>query len=320
MGILFLAFIFFSSAISANKVILFAMAPELLVGLRMAISSPILAGYLYLKDRKVFDWVMLKKLFATVVVIALFTTFFPSNLKAYALAHMPSYKMAYFGTIDPFVAALYSYFMFKERLKWRQWLGMAIGFSGMMLLLMGSSPLEEQLKAFSIFSYPELAAFFAIVISRLGWIQGQQLLKKEHITPIQFNVLTMAIGGILSLLIVFMRGTYGITSLSYSGLPLLKMQPLSALTPPYQLGFFLGYTILIGNILGYNLYAYALKRYSATFIALAGFIIPLLVQLLGWLLLGEQLSPIFFVACAVTFMGVAIFFYEESTSKRSRIN
>ncbi len=312
MIILCIAFAFFASAISANKVILYALPPELLVGLRMAIASPLLAGYLYLREGKIFDWSVLRTFFSWIVVIALFTTFFPSNLKAYALAHMPSYKMAYFGTLDPFVAALFSYFWFNERLSWRQWLGIGIGLCGMLILLSGSSSsLEEQVKAFSVFSYPELAAIFAIVMSRLGWIQGQQLLKKEHITPVQFNVITMAVGGILSLSMFFMRGSLGVGSLADASLPILGMQPLVSFSPSGQLGFFLVYTILIGNMLGYNLYAYALKRYSATFIALAGFMIPLLVQLIGWLLLGESLSPVFFIACAVTFTGVLIFFYDE---------
>ncbi len=165
--------------------------------------------------------------------------------------------------------------------------GYSYGFSGMLILLASSSPLDEQLKAFSIVSYPELAAFLAIVLSRLGWIQAQQLLKKEHITPLQFNVFTMGVSGILCLAMVIAMGTYRVASLSYADIPLLAMQPLASLSSMGQISVLVLYTTLIGNVLGYSLYGYALKRHSATFIALAGFLIPLLVQLVGWLLLGN---------------------------------
>ncbi len=311
MMLLFLAYVFLASGISANKVILFALSPEFLVGIRMAAASVLLAGYVYAREGYILRWQVLKQFFAGLIIIALCTTFFPSNLKAYALANMPSYKMAYFGTLDPFVAALYSYFWFHERLSWRQWLGIAIGFCGMLILLSSLSPMEEQLKAFAILSYPELAALAAVIISRLGWIQGQQLLKKEHITPLQFNVFTMGVSGILCLAMVLMRGTYTVTPLSFADIPLLSMQPFISLSSMAQLSVFLLYTTLIGNVLGYTLYGYALKRHSATFVALAGFLIPIFVQLIGWTLLGEPLSTLFFIACAVTFMGVALFFYDE---------
>lgn len=318
MILLLLSYVFLASGISANKVILYALSPEFLVGIRMAAASFILAAYAYFREGYILQWKILSKFFAGLVIIALCTTFFPSNLKAYALANMPSYKMAYFGTLDPLVAALYSYVWFHERLSWRQWLGIVIGFCGMLILLSSTTPFEEQLKAFSILSYPELAALSAIIISRLGWIQGQQLLKKEHITPPQFNVFTMGVSGILSLAMVFMRGTYTIIPLTFADIPVLHMHPLTLLSSTAQLSAFLLYTTLIGNVLGYTLYGYALKRHSATFVALAGFLIPLLVQLVGWLCLGEPLSWAFFVACMVTFVGVALFFYDERSAHKNK--
>ena len=76
------------------------------------------------------QWGRIRSYFSLLVLTALFTTFFPSNLKAYALAHMPSSKMAFFGTLDPFVTALYSYAMHKERLTARKWIGMILGVCG----------------------------------------------------------------------------------------------------------------------------------------------------------------------------------------------
>lgn len=313
MILLLTAFFCLATSISANKVLLFSLAPELLVTIRMIVASPLLAAYGYYTEKRVVSLKVLRDYFSWMVIIALFTTFFPSNLKAYALANMPSYKMAYFGTLDPFVAALYSFFLFRERLTVRQWCGILLGACGMLILCMSTSTLEQQLQAFSFFSYPELAALCAIVLSRLGWIQGQQLLKKEHMTPLQFNIVTMALGGIFSLALVLLRGTYTMQSFETAHLPILGIYPLAALSSEVQVGLFLGYTIGLGNMVGYMLYAHALKRYSATFIALTGFTIPLTVQLVGWALLGESLSLPFFAACGITLLGIGIFYYDESS-------
>lgn len=317
MFLLFTAFFCLASAFSANKVILFSLSPELLVGLRMTLSSLALAAITTFRGLPLFRWHTIKYTFGWLCVIALFTTFFPANLKAYALANMPSSKMAFFGTLDPFIAALYSYFLFEEKLTRRQWTGIVIGFLGMVILLLGSSPLEEQLHAFGILSWPEIAALLAVIISRWGWIQGQQLLKREHLTPTQFTIGTMALGGFFSLMLAFLRGTTNIISLNRAEFPFLQKVPLSLLSASQQLGLFLAYTIVIGNMIGYTLYAHVLKRYSVTFIALAGFSIPLLVQALGTLFLGEPLSLIFFLAFCVTFCGVLLFSLDEIASRRS---
>ena len=302
--LIFIAFSLFASAITANKVLLYALNPQYLVGLRMTVGAVLLAALLYAKTRKLFTWSVVISSLSLILVIALFTTYFPSNLKAYALARMPSAKMAFFGTLDPFITALYACFWFNERLTKRQWLGIFLGFVGMMILIYGSSSLEESF--IGMISYPEFAALSAIVLSRFGWIQAQQLLKKELFTPVQLNILLMSISGIVSLISVYLLGLTSVAS--FPSLPILDVLPFS---PLGQLGFFLGWTIIVGNVVVYTLYGYALKRHSMTFIPLAGFIIPLLVQLFGWLLLGESLSLLFFVACGVTFMGVLLFYLDE---------
>ncbi len=280
----------------------------------MIVASFFLLLYSYFQPQHRISIALFKRYFSLLCIIALFTTFFPSNLKAYALAHMPSSKMAFFGTLDPFVAALGSYVLYNERLSIQKWLGLGIGFLGMLVLIFTSSPLEQSLRAFSVISYPEIAAFFAIVISRFGWILAQDLLKKNIVGPVQINILTMFMGGLLSLVVAFQRAQTTVIPLTHAPLTILTTPPLSLISPFNQLIGFLLYTIIMGNMLGYTLYAKVLKHYSATFIALSGFSIPLMVHLLGWLFLGEQLSFVFFCACGITFSGLLLFFFDERSS------
>ncbi len=305
------AFGLLASAIVTNKIILYALAPEFLVALRMVAASFILMLYASLRPHHSISFSLFKRYVSLLLTIACFTTFFPSNLKAYALANMPSSKMAFFGTLDPFVAALFSYVLYRERLSAQKWLGLCVGCLGMLVLILTSSPLEEQLKVFSVVSYPELAALFAIVLSRFGWILAQGLLKSGELGPVQLNSITMGIGGLCSLMVALGRAQTTIIPLSLAPLTVLQTAPLNLISPSMQLSLFLLYTILIGNVFGLTLYATVLKQYSATFIALAGFSIPLIVHFLGWLFLGESLSLAFLCACAITFIGLLIFFFDE---------
>nr|MBA2306611.1 DMT family transporter [Candidatus Dependentiae bacterium] len=244
------AFGLLASAIITNKIILYALSPELLVAVRMLAASLLLTLYSFINAHHRVSGALLKRYLSLVVTIACFTTFFPSNLKAYALAHMPSSKMAFFGTLDPFVAALFSYMLYNERLSPQKWLGLLVGCAGMLVLIFTSSPVEEQLKVFSVVSYPELAALFAIVMSRFGWILAQGLLRTGALGSIQLNSITMAIGGLCSLGVALLRAKMTIIPLSEAPLALLKNGPLNLVSPSVQLSGFLLYTILIGNVFG----------------------------------------------------------------------
>jgi drug/metabolite transporter (DMT)-like permease len=311
MILILVAFGLLASAITTNKIILYSLAPEFLVAIRMIIAAFILWLYSLVRTKHALNWGRIRSSFSLLAMTALFTTFFPSNLKAYALAHMASSKMAFFGTLDPFVTALYSYAMHKERLTRQKWLGMLLGFVGMMVLIIKPSPLEEQFKAFWVLSYPELAAFWAIVLSRFGWINAQQLLKKDLFSPISLNIMLMALGGIVSLGATLIRQQTSVVSLSIAPLTLLHDFPLNLVGPGMQLILFLCYTIIVGNVFGYTLYATVLRRYSATFVALTGFSVPLFVHVFGWLFLNESLSFTFFISCLITFSGLLLFFYDE---------
>lgn len=306
---------FFSSAITANKIILFTMSASLLVAIRMLSASLLLFVFSYFNKKHWITWNKLKVTLVTLIVIAFCTTYLNSNLKAYALKNMPSYKAAFFGTLDPFITAIMSYFLLSERLNPRKIIGILFGFAGAIVLLVSHAPIEEQLKAFYFFSYPEIAALSAIVFSRFGWILIQKYLKKGVYTPVQINIQTMFIGGVLSLLAVYFYGNFDIDLSNLDKVLFFNYFPFNYFNNSTLLLLTLAYTIIIGNLIGYNLYSIVLKRYSATFVSLAGFSIPLLVAFYGWLLLGEQLTSSYFISCILTFIGLFIFFKEERITR-----
>jgi drug/metabolite transporter (DMT)-like permease len=64
------------------------------------------------------------------------------------------------------------------------------------------------------------------------------------------------------------------------------------------------YLVTIGSALAFTLYMYALKHLSATVSSLYTYINPVVAILLGWLLLGESLTPMIVAGMAVTIAGV----------------
>ena len=77
-----------------------------------------------------------------------------------------------------------------------------------------------------------------------------------------------------------------------------------------QFAYLFAYTVIAGNILGYALYAISFKRYQITFVSIAGFSIPIFVTIVGWVFLGETITPTFILAAVIIFAGLVLFHYD----------
>lgn len=292
---IFLTFALLASAITTNKLLLSPLPPIFFVGIRMFLAGIILWFIAYWQDKKI-SLTFIKQDVIILFLITLCTTYIPAICKSIALKYMSSSQAAFFGTLDPFITALYSYFLFSEKLTFNNMLGICLGIAGSTVLLATSSTTTVTSQMF----FPQIAAFLAVAIGRYGWILIQMLLKKGHYTPIQINSITMLASGAFSL----------ITS--------LFLEPVNsiAVTNYHSFLALLLYTVIIGNVLSLTMYANLLKNYSATLLSLAGFSVPLFVHLYGWLFLHETLSINFLLALGLTFLGLLIF-SKKDTRKAS---
>ncbi len=294
MSLVFLGFAFLASAITANKMILMYLSPTFFVGIRMLLAGILLIAFYYPRSHRL-KLSYLKADYLKILGISLLTTCIPAILKAYGLKYLLSSKAAFLGGLDPFITAVFSYFLHRERFNFQKIVGLCLGFLGTSILLIGTSSLEEIVGGFGIFSYPEIAILSAVAIGRYGWLLAQRMLKRERYAPAEMNGLIMATSGVLALFLSYFIDTFSTMDLSnYS-----------------RLSFLMAWTVIIGNVFGYTLYGYALKLYSATFVALAGFSIPLYVAFFGYFLLKEPLTFNFFFALIVTFTGLYLFYQSE---------
>ena len=309
-----------ASAISANKIILYAIGPSLLVGIRMFFAGSFLLVFNYFRDKNL-SWQKLKTHTLLLLLIAVFTTLIPSTLKAYGLKYLTSSKSAFLGALDPFFASIFAYFLLGEKLTLNKFFGVLMGCIGTFILISGDASCS--LENLFCFSWPELAALSGVATSRFGWMIAQKAMKQELFSPTQMNTVTMLIGAFLSPVVAFLTGEkywQFFTHASLNGAPfsILYDFPFSELGLHKALMFFVFYTVVIGNIFAYNLYAHVLKKHSAVFVSLASFSVPLFVHLFGCLFLSEKFSLNFILACSVTFLGLLIFFFDENKNSKKR--
>ena len=266
--------------------------PIFFVGIRSLIAGTLLLGYYALKTRAM---PLIKREdvrdFLYIVLFHIYGTF---TLDLVALQYMTSYKGAYIFNLSPFIAALFSYCYFSERMTKKKWLGLIIGFIGFMPELIIQAPGENKFSSFLNLTWGEFLMLGSVVCSVIGWTVVRKLVKKSY-SPIMVNGTGMIGGGLLALVT-----SYCVES--WNPVPVHDT---------YQLIRIMLLLILFANIIFYNLYGYLLKRYTATFLSFAGFITPLIAAGFGWLFLGESLSwHFFFSLCVVTF-GLWLFYEQE---------
>jgi drug/metabolite transporter (DMT)-like permease len=79
------------------------------------------------------------------------------------------------------------------------------------------------------------------------------------------------------------------------------------------------YLILVGSIVGFSAYAYALKHLPIATVSLHAFINPAIAVLLGTVVLREPFSARIVVVCAVVLAGTAIVRRTESLANVSAL-
>jgi drug/metabolite transporter (DMT)-like permease len=281
-----------ASTFTICKALLDYVKPIFFIGIRMLVAGAILLAYSYWKNKAVFT--IHKKDRWLFTQIVLFHVYFAYILDLWSLQYITSSKSSFLYNLSPFLAALFSYFYFSEKMTAKKWLGLLIGFSGFLpeMLLKGSS---GSIMGGSLLSLPEIVLLVAVTSGVYGWITLRKLVKDGDYSPIMVNGIGMVGGGILALITSFWVEGWAVS-------PIFDFWPFAKLT---------ALIIVVGNILFYNFYGFLLTRYTATFLSFAGFTTPIFAALFGWLFLGEVVSWTFFISIFVVFIGLYIFYQEE---------
>ena len=275
--------------------------PLFYVGLRMIISGTLLLAYLacFTKEKLT----IAKKHVGWFLGIIVFHIYFAFVLEYICYDYLPASYVALVYNISPFITALFAYLCLSERITKKQWLGILIGVGAMLpFALLQGAPTTARIQVGLLGSIlAQFTAIMSVVATCGGWVFFKKVTVDLKYSCLFANGVGMIFGGILSY----------ISSLC------IETQPtLSTVLNPYFL-ILLGLSILIGNVIVYNMYGLLLKRYSTTLMSLSSCTIPLFAALYDWAWLGTPIGPLFIVTALITSVGIYIFYKDELRTKKS---
>lgn len=294
MILIVVLYAFFASTFSISKTILNATSPCLLVGMRMCIASILLLGFQAIRDKSLLH--VRKEDIFTQVQVSIFSIFICYCLEFWGMSYMPSFKTCALFSLGPFITYIIACIFFSEPLRIKKWLGLSIGFIGLLPILFTSSKAEDFLGTLFAISWPEVSVMLGVVSYSYGWFVIKKMVQRRY-SPVTINGYGMFFGGLLSL-----------------GAAAIFEQPWTVSTPQ-TLAILLPISILVGNLICYNLYAYLLHQYSTTLLSFASVLAPLFAAFYGWVFLNEQITWHFFASMAVIMVGLLVFYHDEFSQK-----
>ena len=296
MYLVFLVFALFGSIFTLGKASLSYASPFFIIGSRMAAAGLLMIVYQFIKDRSAFK--LGKSGWLSVGLFALLGMYITNVCEFWSLQFLTSSKTCFLYSASPFISALLSYLILKEKMTRKKWWGLTLGFIGLLPIMFAGAS-SSQVSGFLSFSGPEIVLLVGITTSVLGWIFLKKTVSHQTVNLFVANGLGMLIGGAFAL-----GHSYFVEAWS----------PV----PIFGLAGFLKTTIallIISNLLAYNLYGYLLKRYSATFMAFAGLSTPFFASFFGWFFLREVIPWPFWVGLSILFSGL-IFFHQEEIKEK----
>lgn len=179
----------------------------------------------------------------------------------------------------------------KTRFTWQLALGLLLGFAGICLLadVRPGELIRE-----------DMAGPVALLFASASWAAGSVLWKRRptSTSPYVSASVQMVIGGGLVVLL----------GLALGEAPQWQFTPKSFGA--------LVYLILIGSIVGYTAFGYALKYASATVVGTYAYVNPVVAVILGWLVLHEQVTGRMLAAMAMI-LGAVVWI--QLTSGRQKV-
>lgn len=265
----------------AIKLALETIPPFTMGGLRYVTGGVILALILRVRGIRLpasRDW-------PPFAVIGLLMLGFGNGGVTYAEQFVPSGLAAVLIATTPFWMTSVEALVGKgERLGLRKLAGLAVGFSGILVLVWPD--LVESASGGSKYG----RGILALQLACIGWAFGSSYAKRLSQTTdvLAAAAMQMLFGGAWMLLAAAVVGE----------LPRLHFNPTTSAA--------LLYLILAGSVAGYAAYAYALKHLPVSTVSMYAYINPVIAVALGTILLGEPFHARMLVAAAIIAAGITI--------------
>ncbi len=240
------------------------MPPIFLAGVRQFITGLILTSFFLCRSHHLPSGNDFKKIF----IQGMLLLFIGNSLLTWSLEFISSGLAAIIAALVPMFIALFS-ILFSKSAKVSRWMfiGLAIGLSGVCIIFYNYIG--------QIGNRSFLLGILMIFLSVLAWSFGSVYSSRQKLSVnILFSIgLQMLISGTMLLVICFISGKY----VNLRHLP--------------DIGWYtLFYLIVMGSLLSYSAYIFALSRLPPTLVSVYAYINPVVAILLGWMLLKEKIN------------------------------
>lgn len=257
--------------------------PYLMLGIRFVTAGGILFAFLRLNGRPM----PTRKQWRNALLVGFIMMVCGTGSVALAEQTVSSGLAATLSSTAPLWAMLISMF-------WRyapartEWIGVALGISGVLML-----SLESNLQANPL-------GMALILFSTISWAGGSVLSKHLDMAEgTMLNATEMLCGGAVLLVLALLRGEH------------MEAAP----TPTAVIA--LAYLITFGSLLALSAYTYLLKMVSPTLATSYAFVNPAIALLLGAALAGEHVSTSTLLALPVILLGVAFVALKPKISQQN---
>ena len=182
----------------------------------------------------------------------------------------------------PFWLVLLGRVVLRDRVSLREWLGIAVGFGGLIFLVNPSSAADID---------PAGAAL--LVVASILWAAGSLYARSAPLPsrPLVGTAMEMLCGGAVLAVVGVAAGELGRVD-------------VSAISLESLLG--LGWLIVFGSLVGFSAYVWLLRVTRTSLVGTYAYVNPVVAVLLGWAILGERITLQTFVAGGIILFAVAL--------------
>lgn len=268
--------------------------PWFVTGIRQSIAALLLLGFLVYK--KQLRWIGFKNL-KTQIILSSLMIIIANGFTTIAEKHISSSLASVLTATSPIIVFLGSVLMNLEKFKTKSVLGLALGFSGILLIFWNG--LQDLLNPDYRFG------LFILFLGILGWASGTLYTKK--ITVNTDNILLnlfyqFAFAGIVQTIFAFtFTENYDFENWSMKSF------------------VFVVYLGIFGSVLTYYAFLYALKRVNPSQISMLNYVNTIIAIFLGWLILDEKITAKFIFAAILIISGVFIMNLKKEMFKKSEV-
>lgn len=271
-------YLIWGSSFVATKVMVAEVPAMLAVAIRGTLAGIILfgiaswLGYALPDSRR--EW-------RHVLVMAVMTVVLSTMLNVVAARHIASNEQALLNASSAFFIVMFgSMGATGTALGKRAWGSIVLGFGGVALLLLPRGDGHES----------PLVWMLVVLVACIAWGLGTAYFRRypPQTEPLMFNALQLGLGGLMLIPMGLLTGERLPTHWSASTVVAL------------------GFLTIFSSCVGYTSFTYLLPRVSPAKLGTYAYVNPLVATLVGWWLLGEQLTAIQWVGGIIVLASVAV--------------